>query len=177
MADEAAKKTALENHLKEDWRTVHDIWPNVAPGIAKSGTMRVASDVANSTQTMANVTGLTFNALAGKTYSFRFVLEASSTAAACGLFYQFTGPASPTKFRFRIEFFAIGPTLTHEEISGFSTPTSNPSQLTANKITIIEGIFINGVNAGAMQMQFRCEAAAETVTIGAGSNGEWRLLN
>jgi hypothetical protein len=166
-----------DKRTKELYVAVAALQASVAALLAGSGVMYVSSDVANSTQVMANVTGLSFAVEANKKYNFRFVLKVSTTVATCGIWLQFTGPASPTVFRFREEYFQIGPTLAHEEVSGFSIPTSNPSQLTANKFILIEGILVNGANAGTVQMQFRCEVASQTVTIEAASSGVWRKLN
>ena len=140
-------------------------------------TIKVAASVANSTEIMANVTGISFAVEANKTYTFRLSLKVGTTALTCGIFWQFTGPASPTSFWFNVKGWLSGPTAYEEEETAFSTPTSAASQATQLKSTIIEGKLVNGANAGTVQLQFCCEAAAETATVYAGSSGNWSKID
>ena len=175
MADEAAKQTALDNHLKEDWRIVHDIWPNIAGLVGKSGTMKVANDVTNSTQTPANVTGLSFWAEANTSYGFQFWLRGWTTAATCAIWFRFTGPGSPTSFWFHLDMLEVGTAYPlDQEVTAFSTDTASNSFLCGTRSFVpIRGFLVNGANSGTVQLQFRCEAASQTVTIYAGSSGIW----
>jgi len=147
--------------------------------ITTAGMMYVATNVTNATQVMANVTGLSFAVEANKNYKFSFDLKVDTTAAACAIWYQFTGPNSPTSFWAHIDYYSAANTPWEEELSAFSTPTAGTSQATqaGSKSAKWIGFLINGANAGIVQMQFRCEVASQTVTIYAGSSGIWNKLN
>ena len=65
-----------------------------------AGNLRVATDVPNATATMANISALTANLLAGRTYSGRLVLFVSDSVAADGVKVDFDGgTATATDFR------------------------------------------------------------------------------
>ena len=172
MGDEAAKKRALENHLKEDWRTVHDIWPHVG---ATSGTMVVSSNHTSTTTTAANVTGLGFQVAANKIYGFRFFLHANSAAAQTAIDYQFTGPGGANIY-FVFSHWGVTPVFEEEQVETFSTKTTAANQSTTHNFDRIEGIVLSGANAGLLQLQFSSEANDE-VTIHRGSWGTWHLLD
>ena len=147
--------------------------------LGKFGAMGVVSDVANSTQVMANVTGLSFAVEANKIYKFSFDLKVGTTAAACAIWYQFTGPNSPSSFWAHVDYYSAANTPWEEELSAFSTPSAGTSQATqaGSRSAKWIGFLINGANAGIVQMQFRCEVASQTVTVYAGSSGVWNKLN
>jgi len=174
--DDALKKTAFENHLKEDWKTVHNIWPNIG---ARSGVMSVSANLDNNTTTMANVTGLTFTAGANNSYGFNFFLCGNTTATGCSPLFQFIGPGGPTRFCAEVLIKQVGADyLVPEEVNAFSTPTTHANWGTTSSHTVrIEGILVNGANTGAVQLQFKAETEANTITIEHGSWGEWHLLD
>jgi hypothetical protein len=146
---------------------------------SKMGIMGVVSDVTNSTQTPANVTGLSFAVEANKIYHFEFSLRGWSTAATCAPWFRFTGPGSPTSFWFHLDMLEVGTAYPIDrEVTAFDTNTASESFQRATRSFIpIVGFLVNGANAGTVQLQFRCEDASETVTIYAGSHGIWYKLN
>jgi hypothetical protein len=169
-------RIALLNHLKEDFRKVHDIWPHIDRA---SGRIFVSSDKTNSTVTPENVTGLSFPVEANKTYGFRFCIKGNTSAQTCALRLRFTGPASPTRFWARVFMKIVGTEYQiPEELTAFDVSTSFASFASAGDAGVpIEGFLVNGTNAGTVQLQFHSEVGGETVTIYASSWGEWHRLN
>jgi hypothetical protein len=172
--DEAVKKTTFENHLKEDWKTVHNIYPNIG---GKSGTMVVAANVVNSTTTPASVTGMAFTVAASKTYGFKFVIQANSSAGQSAIDYQFTGPGGTTSFSFAFGHAQVGGVWEVEQVTALSTKTNAANQDTGIDYNFIEGMLVNGANAGTVQLQVSAEDASNDCTVHRGSWGTWYLLD
>ena len=145
--------------------------------IETMGTMVVESDVVNDTVTPVNITGLSFPVEAYTKYGFRFYLKHHTPAAATAIRYQLTGPASPTRVQITARYWTTGPIAVAEEMTAFSTPTTNPTTATQLDDAIIEGFICNGINAGTVQVQFESETAGQECTVYYGSWGTWHKLN
>jgi hypothetical protein len=173
MADESAKQTALENHLKEDWRTVHNIWPNIG---GKSGTMYVSANITSTTPVGANVTGMSFTVAANKAYGFTLHCRGDTSGINNGLRVKFSGPGGATLFRADVFQMHTQPRWEPETITAFDSATT-ASNWNGQEPMEIVGKLINGANAGTVQMKVVAENNSSTATVGAGSWGEWRLLD
>ena len=143
-----------------------------------NGIVYVSGTVENTTQVMANVTGLAIPLEASKIYVFDMFLDIYTDAATNGIWYQFTGPAAATKVFAVFEYALSGTSVpVLEVVTAFSAATSAVSQATAVHYCRVRGIFSNGVNSGTAQLQFRNEAAAHTCRVLAGSYATWYKLN
>lgn len=109
-----------------------------------------------------SLTNLAFYAQASGSYEFEFVVIMSVIGSATGT-WTLTGPASPTW----ISAILIGPSTTIGALQCFSSDgTGYPSlTMTTGKLGIwrLRGIFVNGVTAGTVQLNFNNQGVSSTV--------------
>jgi hypothetical protein len=172
-ASAAALRTGEVYLITDEARLTVGTATNAHAALAKQGEgvdawawTKLAADVANSTVTLANVTGLSFNALANTTYLVDVIGTFQAAAATTGI--------------------ALALKIPSGNVSGFtehpiSTTTSNVTEQIADAATTgvttgvraaatnvpIAGRFIvaTGATAGPVQLQFRSEVAASAVTM------------
>jgi hypothetical protein len=147
-------------------------WKN-DPGVTTGGSFVLTNQITNTTTSMADITGFSFPVEANKIYNFDFVLNVDTDASTKAIFWQFTGPASPTRFWANVFYFDSGPTYAWQVITAFSTPTSATTQASTQPYTRITGFLQNGANAGTVQLQWANEIASNTIYARAGSWGTW----
>lgn len=127
---------------------------------------KLAADVANSTTTLAAVTGLSFVAAANTTYLVDVVGAFHSAATTTGIAVALDIPSGSV----------IGQTLTNtsanalgatEQIADNATTGATTGVRAANTNTPLTARFVVAVGAtgGAVQLQFRSEIAASVVTM------------
>jgi hypothetical protein len=106
----------------------------------------LGADVANSTVSMANVTGLSFNVTSGTTYRFYIVIAYTSAATTTGSRWALTAP-STTIFSYTSAYTLTATTQTVNYASASDVPAAaNASSLTAGNVCIIEGIIKPSAN-------------------------------
>lgn len=126
-----------------------------------------------------DATGLSFAVAADKTYHFEWYVLFTSAATTTGLFLSVNGPASPTAIAYEVKYPFASTTTSARNVTdyaGGSTATGSFSA-TASMFAQIAGIFVNGSNAGTLQVRFQTEIPTSAVVIKAGSGGRLYLMN
>jgi hypothetical protein len=143
-----------------------------SPVSVTKGTTQVTN---NSNTVLVNATGLSFSLSANRMYHFKFVGSFQSAATTTGIGFSFTGPAVTYAFWFaEIQQGANGTDqmFTYSAANSLASIASSASVVAANTDYIwkIEG-YVQPSAAGTLQLQFRSEVNASTVTLKAGSAG------
>jgi hypothetical protein len=114
------------------------------------------------TTTLANVTGLTFDVVAGKAYRFRFKCN-TSLAAAGGEKYAIAGTATATNINYSIISITTGAAIPiaaqHTALGG----NSSNGGYTASMVIVEGAILVNA--AGTLTVQFAQSSASGTSSI------------
>ena len=138
-------------------------------------------NVSNSTTTFADVTGLSFEMLANKTYIIEAWLIFQSNTALTGIKFALNGPASPVAVVMNAHI-PIGLTLyaSSNMLSSRAYDTGTPSvsvdTINANLLCKIDGLVRNGVNPGTLALRFAAETTG-TVKVMAGSVLRYRQVD
>lgn len=140
-----------------------------APGTPGTGSARrVAANVANSTTSFSDITGLTWTAVSGTSYSFQCSIYFSSAITTTGIGLAINGPAASL-----IRYNAIIPTTATAQSSFPATTYDATTTLgTAALTTVLEARVTGTVTPsanGTLAIRFRSEVAASAVTVQAGS--------
>lgn len=127
---------------------------------------KLATDVANSTVTLAPVTGLSFAAAANTTYLVEVVGAFQSAATTTGIALALDIPSGSVigQTLATISASTIGAT---EQIADNATSGTTSGVRAANAIVPVTARFVVAVGAtgGTVQLQFRSEIAASPVTM------------
>jgi hypothetical protein len=129
----------------------------------------LSSDFTTVSTSFVDATGLAFSALANKNYAV-FVFLLTNKTDSNGLAVRFTGPALTTKLFFRV-FSSTTSTssVISDYITAFSSPTSAINTVNGDGfLSINQGLFANGADAGTVQIQIRAVTGG-TAKIYAGS--------
>jgi len=151
-------------------------WQSTAPAAGGDTLVVLGSDVANSTTSFADITGMTFAVTSGETYHFDAVIVYTSAATATGSKWSVNGPATPTLLAYRTE----SPTTTTTSRIDYADTydTGGPSTQSpgiTNLIAKIEGI-VKVSASGTFAMRFGSEVASSAITAKAGSVLRWRKV-
>lgn len=120
------------------------------------------------TGSIGNVTDMVVPLAANTTYKIYInVAISTSTGTSPTLQLGFTGPASPTYVNLRRIQMTSASAVANSVITSFTTFAAGAS--VANTHHTIEGIIINGVNAGNLQLQAAAAGTTPSITIAAGS--------
>ena len=155
----------------------------LSPGNAavNLGMTVLGSDVTNSNSTgntIADVTGLSFPAVSGKRYRFRFFVRYTSAATTTGSRWSINGP-STSELTYRSQYSLTATTQTvNEGLTAYNVPAASNanSAATAGNIAIIEGIILPSAS-GNVIARFASEVGGSTITAKAGSYVEWQALS
>ena len=125
------------------------------------------NDVANANavaNTIADVTGLSFNVVANTTYYFRFFIVYSAAATTTGSRWSINGPAT-TFMNYTSEYTLTATSITNNQgLAGYNVPAgASASSLTTGNICIIEGIIRPSAN-GTVTARFASEISASAIT-------------
>jgi len=133
----------------------------------------LGSDVANSTTSLADATGLSFSATSGTTYRFHAQIIYSAAASSTGSVWSMNAPAT-TLLGFTCQYALTTATSTITYSSVVNTPTTAnvSSANSAGNMAIIDGILTPSAN-GTVIVRFASEVAASAITAKAGSTIEW----
>ncbi len=124
-----------------------------------TGTVTVA------TTAYVDITGLSASIGANETWVYHVFCPV--TGATNGCLFQVTGPASPTAVQIYVTANVTTlAALTHQTVSGFSTPTTAAafSNATTNEFVEMTILVVNGSNAGTVQVQFATASGTNTCT-------------
>lgn len=131
--------------------------------------IKLATDVSNSAVTMANVTGMSFNALAGTTYIVTVVGTFQSVATTTGIALALAIPSGSVSGLAHHSVSAIALGGNEQIASGVTTGTTTGVRAAATNVPIMASFIVAiGATGGAVQLQFRSEIAASAVTMKAG---------
>jgi hypothetical protein len=132
----------------------------------------LGADVTNSTTTLANVTGLTFNVVSGITYRFYVIIPYTAAATTTGSRWTLTAPAN-TILAYTSKYTITATTQTVNYATANDIPAAaNASSLTSGNVCIIEGVVRPSAN-GAVQIRFASEIAASAIVAKAGATLEY----
>jgi len=152
--------------------------------ITNSGLSRtfLANNVVNNNatpNTLADVTGLSFDFTANTTYAFKFFIVYSSAATTTGSRWAINGPAT-TFMNYRSHYTLSATSITNNAgLSAYNTPSgASASSLTSNNIAIIEGIIRPSAN-GTVIARFASEITASAITAVASGKSyvEYQAIN
>lgn len=128
--------------------------------------LKLATDVANSTVTLADVTGLSFTALANTTYIVEVTgaFQAAATTTGLALALDIPSGSVAGQVQHPTSATAIGGT---EQIADNATTGATTGVRAANTNVPVWARFIAAVGAsgGTVQLRFRSEIAASAVTM------------
>jgi hypothetical protein len=173
-------------YLKSNGSSSAPSFATPAGGGGNVSVLRLANEFATSSVALQNVTGMSFEAAANSNYNARFVLVVSTNAAASGLNFDFTGPASPTS----VMITAIGGmtstnasrrahdsavAVTKAFVTGFSAQMLLTEWLadagnTGGAAFEISLDLQNGANGGTVQLRVGAEVAGSEIRIRANSH-------
>ena len=140
-------------------------------------TVLKTGDTANSTTTLADATGLSFTALASKTYLIEGYIVWDSSAITVGIKLSATGPSGFTRMAGHFVADAANGTPDSSSFNANDvTVTTSASPFTSSCIAALHCILVNGSTQGNFQIRFAAETTG-TITIKAGSCLRYRLLN
>jgi hypothetical protein len=144
-------------------------------GTAYRTLVNTTSDVVNSNSTantLADVTGLFFNVLAGNIYRFYAIIPYTSATTNNGSRWTINAPTSTLlNYTSRYTLSSTSQTINYASAINIPTSCNNTSTTNAN-IAIIEGIIKPSVN-GTVQIRFASELANTAITAKAGASIEY----
>lgn len=148
----------------------------VSAAVNEMNTVVLASDVTNNNgvaNTIADVTGLSFDVTAGETYWFEFTIAYTAAATTTGSRWSINGPGSPTLLNYRSEYTLTATSTTVNSANTYDTPAAaNASSLTAGNVATIWGIIKPSGN-GTVIARFASEVASSAIVAKAGSMLRW----
>jgi hypothetical protein len=144
-----------------DWNAVHTI---TGEGVI----LRTTADVSNATTTFADITGLSFPALANTAYEFHAVLVFQSNTTTTGIKFSTSGPSGVPLVQTHIPISLTSVTLGAQ--TAFDTGTASASVAIANQnyVAFVDGVFVCGATPGDFKLRFAAETTG-TVLVKAGS--------
>jgi hypothetical protein len=150
-----------------------------SPAINQLTVVVLGTDQINSNgvaNTLEDVTGLSFNIVAGQQYWFRTSIVYDAAATTTGSRWTcYTTGGAPTAIRYRSEYSLTGTTVTiNEGLAGVNLPAASnaSSAATGSNFASIEGLFTAGAN-GIFQIAHASEVLSSAITAKAGSILEW----
>lgn len=141
----------------------------------------LGSDVTNnnaSANTIADVTGLSFSAIAGTLYRFRAVIRYTAAATTTGSRWAINGPGSPTVLSYMSTYSLTTTTqTTNHGVTAYDTPAASnaTSAATAGNTAIVEG-FIQTSSDGTVIVRFASEVSSSAIVAKAGSFLEYQAV-
>jgi hypothetical protein len=130
---------------------------------------KLATDVANSTVTLANVTGLSFTAADNTTYLVEIVGAFQSTAVTTGIALALDIPSGSVIGQNIHPASATALTGTEQITDAATSGATTGVRAAATNVPILASFIVAiGAIGGLVQLQFRSEVAASAVTMKAG---------
>lgn len=120
--------------------------------------------------TLADVTGLSFDVVAGNTYKFKFFVVYNSAATTTGSRWVLSGVAT-TFINFTSQYTLTATSITNNAgVSAYNTPSGvSASSLTSGNIAVLEGI-VKPSASGTIQLRFSSEITSSAITAKAGQS-------
>lgn len=152
---------------------------NIATGFTR---VFLANDVVNNNataNTLADVTGLSFDVSANTTYQFKFVIVYSSAATTTGSRWTINGPAT-THMSYTSQYTLTATSITNNAgLAAYNSPSgASASSLTSNNRCIIEGE-IRPSASGTVIARFASEISSSAITAIASGRSyvEYQIIN
>lgn len=125
----------------------------------------------------ADVNELLIPVAANTAYGFHFKLICDADATTTGIDVAVNGPNSPTLINYLQTYWTSATASTQRGATSYDANTaSTASNGTAPRIFVVEGILINGANAGNLAARAKREAVGAGPHVRAGSYGQlWKL--
>lgn len=145
-------------------------------------TVVLGSDVTNNNavaNTIADVTGLSFSVLNGKTYWFEFHIAYTAAATTTGSRWSISGPATPTYLSYASWYSLTATTRTeNNHLQAYDVPAASnaTSAATGNNYARIEGITRPSAD-GTLIARFASEVANSAIVAKAGSFLRYQQLD
>lgn len=134
--------------------------------------VRLTGNISSSSSTFTNITGLSFDIEANTTYMFEFVILFTSPATGTGAGFSLNGPSSPTTFGGRVESHqAAGNIVSFMTAYDVGSIASGVASAGATYTAVIQGVIVNGANAGTLIARMARGGTANNITVKAGSCG------
>jgi hypothetical protein len=132
--------------------------------------VQLGTDQTNSTTTLADATGLSFDVEADRTYLFTAYILWDTPSTATAAAFSINGPASPTLLSWhgRTMNSAGGGITTNNQTAYDVAAIGTTAAYTTNNLAMIEGIIKPSVD-GTVVVRFRSETAGQQITVKAGS--------
>jgi hypothetical protein len=136
----------------------------------------LAADVTNNNSTantIADVTGLSFTVVSGRTYRFRALILYTAAATTTGSRWAVSGPAT-SLLAYTSRYSLTATTQTINYANAYDTPAASnaTSTATTGNIATIEGI-LTPTASGTVVIRFASEVASSAIVAKAGSTLEW----
>ncbi len=127
---------------------------------------KLAADVANSTTTLAAVTGLSFTAAANTTYLVEVFGTFQSAATTTGIALALDTPSGTVSGQVLHPSSATALTGTEQIADNATTGATTGVRAAATNVPVLASFIVAvGPTGGAVQLQFRSEVAASSVTM------------
>jgi hypothetical protein len=136
----------------------------------------LGSNVANSTTTNADVTGLVFPVTAGLKYKFKFYLQYDAAAVGTGARFTINGPAM-TSLNYTVDNSAgtgLRSVVYLTTLDSTHTPSAG-SHFTTGNVATITGILTPSAT-GTVIPRFASEVATSAITVKSGSIVEYQIV-
>jgi hypothetical protein len=128
--------------------------------------VRIVGSVSNTaTDTLADVTGLSFPVVSGRTYRFKFLISYDSSSTAVGSRWSINGPTfTRLAYRSMYSLLATSQTVNSScKVYDFPAAANGTSGDTSGNIAIIEGVITPSAN-GTVVARFAREGASGSIT-------------
>jgi hypothetical protein len=137
----------------------------------------ITGDVANSTTSFADVTGLSFSVTSGKIYHFRAMILFSAALLGTGARFAMSGPASPTVYANSYTVASGATSAATGNAAAYDVATASTNSASTNgNLAIVEG-FVRPSSSGTMIVRFASEVGSSAITVLAGSWLRYRQLD
>jgi hypothetical protein len=128
--------------------------------------LKLAADVSNSTTTLANVTGLSFNGAANTTYVVDVIGTFQSAASTTGIALALDIPSGSVSGQVIHPSSGTALTGTEQIADAATTGATTGVRAVATNVPIMATFIVAvGATGGPVQLQFRSEVAASAVTM------------
>lgn len=159
-----------------DWsQAAHDLWLSARTGspVLRHSMVRLGTSRNNSTNVLADVTGLSFELKPNTHYAFSFTGAYTAAAGTTGLSLAVNGPASPSVLGV-VACIAESATATRQGVGvAYNTALTGTASGGATRMPFwIDGNITTGASGGTFTLRFASEVNGNQVTILQGSMGE-----
>lgn len=163
-----------------DWsQSAQDLWEEQQgiTGVIKTFAKRVATNVPNNTNALADVTGLTFQLKPNAHYVYSFLGAYTAVGTTIGISLAVNGPASPVLVR-GLGCIAESATASRNGVFGvYNSPIAGQASGGATALPFwLDGNISTGAAGGAFSLRFASKTNNNLVTILAGSYGTLSLI-